>query len=432
MRSSPGRGFCLDAPGAELSFPRIVRLPIEHKFDEKPAVLPDIHRLDSPPPETIRVLAFIEAASLTGPAKNLIEFARRAMHPRQSFLRANLAIATFHRSHSLASNDFILACDRAGVEVHVIPERFAFDPSVLPAMRRLIVECDPQIVQTHNVKSHFLLRLTAAHRGRRWIAFHHGYTWTDLKVRLYNQLDRWSLQLASRVVTVCRSFASDLENIGIRPERIKIQHNSVDAFLPADNVRVVELRRTLRIPVGTPVLLTVGRLSREKGQADLIEAITLLRKENGQRQLRLVIVGDGPDNHRLREAARTSTVADWVLFAGHQADVTPYYSLADLMVLPSHTEGSPNSLLEAMAAGLPIIATAVGGVPEIVTAGKEALLVEKSNPAALANAIARVLGDANLRKQLSGAARSTASAYSPDVYCESILSMYNSCLSESS
>lgn len=409
-------------------------MPFKHEFGQEPAPASTASpRGDLPPSASaIRALAFIEASRLTGPAKNLIEFARRAARPQQSGLRVNLAIATFHRGNSLGSNEFILACQQAGVEVHVIRERFTFDFSVIPAMRRLIAAYDPQIVQTHNVKSHFLMRLIAAHRGRRWIAFHHGYTWTDLKVRIYNQLDRWSLPLASRVVTVCHSFATDLEAIGVRAERITIQHNSIDAFLPAANDRVLELRRSLRIPDRTRVLLTVGRLSREKGQADLIEAVSLLRREDSQRQFRLVIVGDGPDSSRLKEAARTSAVADWILFAGHQADVTPYYTMADLMVLPSHTEGSPNCLLEAMAAGLPIVATAVGGVPEIVSANKEALLVERNNPVALACAIARVLGDKNLQLQISAAARHTASAYSPAAYCNSMLSLYTRWLGEDS
>jgi glycosyltransferase involved in cell wall biosynthesis len=409
-------------------------LPIKQEFDPEAVRASARSRQEesSSSARAIRVLAFIEASSLTGPAKNLIEFARRTAHHQQSSLRVNLAIATFYRGGSLGSNEFTLACQCAGVKLHVIQEQFAFDFSVIPAIRRLIAAYDPQIVQTHNVKSHFLMRLTRACQQRRWIAFHHGYTWSDLKVRLYNQLDRWSLPSASKVVTVCRQFATDLESIGISEQRIAIRHNSVNLFLPAAEDRVLELRRSLRIPDGTQVMLTVGRLSREKGQADLIEAVSLLRKEDRERQLRLVVVGDGPDSQRLKEAARTSEVADWIVFAGHQADVSPYYTMADLMVLPSHTEGSPNSLLEAMAAGLPIVATAVGGVPEIVITEKDALLVEKHNPAALARAIARVLRDGNLRRKISAAARNTAGAYSPAAYYDFMLSVYSNCLAADS
>jgi glycosyltransferase involved in cell wall biosynthesis len=130
------------------------------------------------------------------------------------------------------------------------------------------------------------------------------------------------------------------------------------------------------------------------------------------------------------DLAKTLNVQDLIIFAGHQADVTPYYTMANLVVLPSHTEGSPNTLLEAMAAGVPIVATSVGGVPEIVTDGREALLVEKNNPSALARAIHRALGDPELRRQTSAAALSAASAYSPAAYCDARLSLYGHCLSE--
>jgi glycosyltransferase involved in cell wall biosynthesis len=375
--------------------------------------------------KVVRILDFIETSSVSGPAKNLLEFARNVRGP-QSPLPVEITVATFCRSGSPTSNQFVFACHQAGLEVHSIQERFAFDPGIIPAMRRLVLAYNPDIVQTHSIKSHFLIRLSGIHRKSRWIAFHHGYTWTRLRTRLYNRLDRLSLPSAIRVVTVCRSFACTLEGMGVNRERIVFRHNSVKTFVPATEDGVAQLRRTLGIAADITVLLAVGRLSREKGQTDLIRAMALLR----QRKLRLIILGDGPDKQKLKDAARTLGVTDSITFAGHQADVTPYYTLADLMVVPSYTEGSPNSLLEAMAAGLPIVATAVGGIPEIVSAKKAAVLVEKGNPVELARAIGRVLDDMSLRTQLSMAARKAALIYSPDSYCEAMLSLYRSCLAE--
>ena len=376
-------------------------------------------------PKSVRMLDFVEASTVTGPAKNLIEFARCARNSA-SPLRVDMAIATFCRGRSSASNQFTLACQNAGLEVHSIRERFPYDLAILPAMRKLIDAYDPDIVETHSVKSHFLMRMTGMHRKHRWIAFHHGYTWTSTRTRIYNRLDRLSLPSAMKVVTVCRPFGCALEEIGVNRERIVIQHNSVRPFVPAADDQVAQLRRRLGIAMGTTVLLAVGRLSAEKGQFDLIRAMKLLRK----RKLRLLIVGEGPDRRRLRDIARTLRLADSVTFVGHQADVTPYYTLADLMVLPSHTEGSPNCLLEAMAAGLPVVATAVGGVPEIVSTENAAILVEKGNPSALAQAISQVLDDELLRAQLLTAARKTAKAYSPESYCDALLSLYGDCLAE--
>jgi glycosyltransferase involved in cell wall biosynthesis len=366
----------------------------------------------------------------TGPAKNLLEFACRAAGAPESTPRASIAIVTYHRGSGPISNDFVLACQKAGLQVHIIHERFLFDLAVVPAIRKLIARCRPDIIQSHAVKSHFLIRLAAIHRDVPWIAFHHGYTWTSPRTRIYNQFDRWSLRAASKVVTVCSPFASDLEKIGVRPERIVVRHNSVKSFSPAPKDVVAQLRRTLGISESTQVLLCVGRLSREKAQADLIEAASLIRRGGRQGNLRFIVAGDGPDRQKLLDMTRAFLVEDWFIFAGQVADLAPYYTTSDLVVLPSHTEGSPNVLLEAMAAGLPVIATAVGGVPEIVQDEKQALLVEKHNPAALAKAIERLLANAGLRKRLSEAARLSISSYSPEAYLESILSLYQRCQAE--
>jgi glycosyltransferase involved in cell wall biosynthesis len=378
------------------------------------------------PVRTLRVLDLMEATWVSGPAKNLIEFARRAAHAN-SGPRVQIAVGTFYRKASEASNEFVVACRDAGLDVQLIRERFAFDTAVIPRLREIVQSYNPHIIQTHAVKSHFLVRLCGLHKRSRWIAFHHGYTWTDLKVLLYNQLDRWSLPASSGIVTVCRPFASQLERIGIPKDRIRIRHNTVAPFHPASVDAVAELRRSLRVPDNAKILLTVGRLSREKGQEDAIKALGIIKKDGPARNLRLILVGDGPDRRKLEHTAQRFGVRDSVVFASHQPNVAPFYTMADLMVLPSWSEGSPNVLLEAMAAGLPIVATAVGGVPEIAAATSAARLVPKQSPPALALAIAQVLDDDTARAALANAARTSAAAYSPEEYCAFMLSLYKQC-----
>jgi glycosyltransferase involved in cell wall biosynthesis len=389
-------------------------------------------REPSEPVQTIRVLDFLETTYLSGPAKNLIEFACRAAQPNRTGLSANIEIATFHRGDGSPSNDFTVACNRKGLKVHIVRERFAYDPATISSIRNLIDACHPDIVQTHSVKSHFLLLLTGAYRRHRWIAFHHGYTWTDIKVLFYNQLDRFSLPKSLKVVTVCQAFAPGLARIGVSRGRIAIRHNSVNRFFAASAEAVARLRHSLRIPLDAKVLLNVGRLSREKGQAELIKALAILRGKRSDRKLRLVLVGDGPDRKMLERMASAMGVSHEVIFASYQSDVTPYYTSADLVVLPSHTEGSPNVLLEAMAAGLPIVATGVGGVPELVSDTKAALLVKAHDAVALAQGIARVLDDQELRANLSAAAKKAAAAHSPETYCESMLELYRDCMKQES
>lgn len=379
-----------------------------------------------------RVLIFIEAnRPTTGPAKNAIEFARRAPSCPDSALEAHIAMATFHRGEPNSTNEFVSFCQKSALEVQVIHERTTFDPSILPAIRKLVDSYRPDIIETHAVKSHFLTWLTGIYRNRVWIAFHHGYTWTDGRTRAYNHLDHWSLPVASTVVTDCRPFAAELENHGVSPDRIALRHSSVNEFIPPPTERISELRRLLRIAEGTHVILSVGRLSKEKGQFLLIEAAALLRR-NSDRNVCFVLAGDGPDREMLEELAAQKQLSDSFRFVGHVAEIAPYYALANIFVLPSYSEGSPNVLLEAMAAGLPIVATAVGGVPEMIEHRKQGLLVECGNPSALAESITQLRSHESLRRLLASAGRQRSKSYSSEAYCGSLLALYESCLTRCS
>ena len=146
----------------------------------------------------IKLLAVVEASSVTGPAKNLISFSREASNHCYSGLPAiESSVATFRRGPLETDNQFVAAAREAGIDTDYIDERFRFDARVLTQLRSLVEQRDPCIIQTHSVKAHFLTRLSGLWRDRPWVAFHHGYTTTDLKMRAYNQLDRWSLDRKS-------------------------------------------------------------------------------------------------------------------------------------------------------------------------------------------------------------------------------------------
>jgi glycosyltransferase involved in cell wall biosynthesis len=378
---------------------------------------------------TIRVLAVMEAASVIGPAKNLIEFCRRARSLDPSALNqpsVEISIATFQRGPSDASNNFVAAVREAGIEIDVIRERFRFDPRATSQLRDIVERRAPDIIQTHQVKSHFFLKLLALSKQYRWIAFHHGYTATDLKMRLYNKLDRWSLPQADRVITVCQAFALQLARAGVSPERISVQHNSIIANGdPRSETETIALREHFSIEPDQRVILAVGRLSHEKGHADLIKALSGLRQAVPDLNFKLVVVGDGPERHRVAQAARAQGIAERIVFVGHVGDVRPFYALADALALPSHSEGSPNVVLEAMAAGLPVVATAVGGVPEIVENEKSALLVPAHNPQLFADALHRVLVRPELAQTLSENAKvRVASKFSPEAHAQSLIRIY--------
>jgi glycosyltransferase involved in cell wall biosynthesis len=371
----------------------------------------------------IRVVATMEAYTVTGPAKNLIGFASKARTPIGNQRAVDLSILTFARTSG--SNQFIDAARNAGIAVDIVMEKSAYDRGVFAQIAQIVERRQPDIVQTHAIKAHFLQRLSRQRKQRPWIAFHHGYTAENLKMRLYNEINRFSLPAANKVVTVCNPFADLLANRGVKRSRIEVLPNSIEPFEPASQARVQQLRRDLAIEPGEQVLLTVGRFSSEKGQSDLIPMMAQLLRTSPSLPVRHILVGDGIAKHTIEQLATAAGVRDRFIFAGHHGDVRPFYYLADIYVLPSHSEGSPNVLLEAMSAGLPIVATSVGGVPETVRNEESALLVEPRKPEQLAAAVGRLLADQTLREQLRRvAAQDVVTCFSPEAYSQRMISIY--------
>ena len=378
------------------------------------------------------VFALIEANKLTGPVKNLLEFCARSrqMGDYSPDFAIHCSLATFRRDgNDIAGShaQFVEACEAARVELEFISERFRFDTRVLEQLRNLVEKHSPDIIQTHNVKSHFLVRSSRLWRKYPWIAFHHGYATPDSKMWAYNRLDRWSLRAAHLVVTVSHSSAKEVRRIGVRPSRLRVVHNAINPDpLECDSATINALRRSLNISPEERVVLAAGRLSREKGHSDLVTAFRYLTKQQPDRPTCLVLAGDGPERHRIEAMTKSLDGNHRVLLPGHVSDLRGYYAMADLMVLPSHTEGSPNVLLEAMAAGLPIVATRVGGVPEIVCHGQSAILVEPRRFRALARGMELLLSNRSLAAQLGVNARQAVLAkHSPLARTRALIQIYN-------
>lgn len=379
----------------------------------------------------MRILSIVEATTINAVAKVVLEFDRAASELQKSaadFPEIEGSIVTFERrsDHTGSPNAFVSAAREQGLVVDVIPERRRFDLSVLTTLRKMIKERRPGIVVTHSVKSHFLLWRSHISRQYPWVAFHHGYTTTDRKMRLYNRVDRWSLPAADRIITVCQAFAKDLSrNVGVALDDISVQHNSIRPQLTASDIEAQAVRSSFSIATDERIVLAVGRLSKEKAHVDLLAAFSRLRASNPEAKARLIIVGDGPERGRLETAADSFGCKESVVFAGQVSDVRPFYAAADVFVLPSHSEGSPNVLLEAMAAEIPVVATKVGGVPEMVEDNVSALLVQANDPPTLAAAIARVLTEDDLAQRLTANASTlVATRYTPENYVRSLTEIY--------
>lgn len=354
--------------------------------------------------------------------------ARRGEDPQ-----LQLSVGVFQRPDS--PEIFVEAARKSAIPVHIIPEKGRFDFSVLDQMKSLTRDFAPDLVQSHAVKSHFLVRRSRLNKMAPWIAFHHGYTWTDAKMRLYNQLDRWSLSAAERIVTVSQPFRDQLIRIGVDHRRIRVLHNAISPEWGSQHCSP-EARSALRARLGIrsdqKVVLIVGRLSQEKDHQTLLRAFHLLAQKSLAKHLppvHLLIVGEGPERPRIEEAVRRLELSQGVTLVGQVPSAEPYYGIADVSVLSSLTEGSPNALLESMAARVPVVATSVGGVPEIVSHNESALLVKTHDPAGMACSIESILTDETLRRRLSECAYELVlTRFTPEARMRQLLTLYQSVL----
>jgi glycosyltransferase involved in cell wall biosynthesis len=370
----------------------------------------------------IRILAMLEAHTISGSAKAVLEFAREASREHSGLPKIDMSILIFDRGRG--ETHLTKAIGEVGTPLDLVAERRRFDTRIIPQLRAAVEHRRADVIWSNSVKSHFLVRWAGLNRSRLWVAFHHGYTMTDTTARIYNQLDYWSLQKADEVLTSSAAFVRELARKNVQPGQIHVQHMPIRPFVPVSENRKSELRQKLGIGDMERVLLCVGRLSHEKGHVDLIRAFPKMRELAGGPPLRLVLVGEGPERARLEELCRALKLTDAVTLAGQQDDINPYYGIAEVFLLPSLSEGCPNVLLEAMAAGVPVVATAVGGIPEIVTSEKNAILVKQHDGAALAAATARILRDPRLRERLVSSAREIVSQKSPEAYFRSITSVF--------
>jgi glycosyltransferase involved in cell wall biosynthesis len=327
------------------------------------------------PPARLRVAAIIDTSIVSGPGRQLAAVAG-ALRERDVDLR----VFTFQRAGALTS-PYQAYLTAASVPFDVIPEGGTTDVTVVARLGRALDDFAPHVIQTHSYRPAALalaMRLTG--RGWPWIAFFHGATSEDRKVRIYNWVDRRLLSRADRVVVMSQAHRDAFRALG---NRVRIVHNAVVPHADITN----QPAATPLAGLPRPRVACIGRLSHEKGVDILLRAVRMLADRGAA--FSVAVIGSGPEDQALRSLAAELHLDDRVHFTGAINPVAPVYADADVVILPSRSEGLPNVLLEALAADRTVVATRVGAVPEVLTNPDAGVLLPSGSAVALAAGLAQ-------------------------------------------
>lgn len=308
-------------------------------------------------------------------------------HVRQGHTVHVAAVLT----HAGGPPDFLAVLAQAGVGVEIV----AVGPRAYWAERRamaaLCTRLRPAVLHTHGYRPDVIDAPVARAAGIPVVTTVHGRTGMGWRERWYERMQYRGFRRFDAVVAVSRPLVDVLAKSGVRRERLHFIQNAwggdataAGTLVPLDRVAA---RRALGVPESGVRIGWVGRLSAEKGPDILVDAVPLIRSD-----VAISVLGDGSAREALQARARRRGVDPRISWHGAVPGAGRLYRAFDLFVLSSRTEGTPVVLFEAMAAGVPIVATAVGGVPDVVSAA-EATLVPSEDPCALARAIDAVCQD---------------------------------------
>jgi L-malate glycosyltransferase len=291
-----------------------------------------------------------------------------------------------------------------GVEVRALRRRPGFRPQVGRAIAQFAAERDIDVLHCHQYSPFVYGRIAATWNRRLKIVYtEHG--------RLSDAPPSWKRRLVNpllsrfdgSIVAVSHELRDYMIESRFPRDRVRVIHNGIEpaaAASPHDRRRA---RMLLGLDERALVVTTVARLDPVKDLVTLLDAFALVRRRVPA--ARLVIVGDGPERRRLESRAERDDLAGSVRITGYRSDVRALLPAADIYASSSISEGVSITILEAMATGIPVVATAVGGTPEILSDGTGGILVPSRDPAAMAAAVVSLAEDPRRRSALAAAAR---------------------------
>lgn len=348
----------------------------------------------------------------------------RVLSLMQKMDRNNIALA------ALENSPVAIEAERAGLRVFVVGKnKLSFQ--IIAELVKIIRRERIQVLDTQNPQSKFWGTIAAKIMGialvstlNSWYASEHGEN--SFKGRLYTMLELNTNIALDRYIVVSRSICDALVRHGIDSRRIDLIHNAVeinDSQRPVNGKFSLE---PLNLPPGAIILVAAGRLTWAKGYEDLISALEIIIKED--QRVHCLIAGDGELRQSLEVQISNSGLAEHILLLGYlpRAAVLSLMEISDIFIMPSRSEGTPIALLEAAALRKPILATLVGGIPELLENGKECILVSAGDSIKLANAIRKLIQDRSLAERLAeNAYRRVSQEFTLDAQVLATIQSYN-------
>jgi glycosyltransferase involved in cell wall biosynthesis len=314
------------------------------------------------------------------------------------------------------------------------------DARAIVRLARLIREERPQILHTHTAKAGAVGRIAALLAGgaRPPIVVHtfHGHVlrgyFNPVTTLGFRTLERWLARVTTRLIAVSPEVRDDLVRLGVAPrEKFAVIRLGIELGerVGGDEETRRETRRQLGVGPDAFVVGWVGRMTAVKRTDDVVRAFRELLDRDVDAYL--CLVGDGPDRPRLEKLAHELGIVRRCLFVGYQDDVAPYYEAIDALLLPSVNEGTPVSVIEALAAGRPAVATRVGGVPDVVRDGVDGHLVEVGDASTLGERLAELARDPARREEMGKEGRArVVERYAVSRLVDDIDALYRELLAE--
>jgi glycosyltransferase involved in cell wall biosynthesis len=296
-----------------------------------------------------------------------------------------------------------------GLTFYEVEERGKFDPRVLVALREIILRHDINLIHGHDHKSDLFAYCLCRWLWRRQmtvVSTAHAWVMLGLKGELYRRLDLSLMRRFDHLIAVSHATKDEMVDAGVPANLISVIHNGIDTEAWSPGRTISTLRDELSLGQAFPVIGYVGRIMPEKDLETWLRAAALLARKFPS--ARFVLVGEGKDSgtfNQLKRLAAELGIADRTHFPGYRSDLLPVYEAFDVFVLSSRREGLPNSILEAMALGLPVITTDVAGAKELVVDGQTGYVRPQGDAQGIARALIALAESERLRRHMSHSGR---------------------------